>query len=182
MTKWETLPREDGKIKLKRKVFTLVDAFNVLIEAEDPLIKYLSEEDMFSLTNRSEFDVVQPYVPLKIFITEQHKRDGDYVYFLFANHGPIYFCEEEVLERYALNDASFFWNFSLPGFDEQPKECIYPHYFVFSDDEDAIDGWSALFNYDEIFETYGLNGAEGGYAGFVGMILEESKQKKNKSQ
>lgn len=178
MIKWDDLPRSDGKVKLKKKKLSLVDAFNVLIEAEDPLVKYLAEAEMFTLTHQSEFDVVQPYIPLKMYATHKDKENGNYVYFLFANHGPIYFCEEEVLENYKLNDISFFWNFSLPCFDEQPKECVYPHYFELSDDEDAIEDWSSFFNYDDIFETYGLNGAEGGYAGFVGMILEEKNKLK----
>jgi len=172
MTKWPELPQEEGKIKLKPRPYTLLDAFNILIDAKDPLIKYLSEEEMFSLTKKSEFDSVQPYVPVKIFKTEQDKKDNKYHYFVFANHGPIYFCDGEVLERYKLEDINYFWNFVLSQFKTQPKEFIYYHYFTFSEDDDAITDWVASLNFEDIFATFGLNGADGGYAGFVGLFIQ----------
>jgi hypothetical protein len=174
MTKWGHLPQNNGKIKLKRKNFTLLDAFDVLIKAKDPLVKYISEDEIHSLTEQSEFDVIQPYIPLKIYRTEEDKKNDIYNYFLFANHGPIYYCEGEVLERYKLNEINYFWNLQLPTFENQPKEFIYHHYFEFSNDPDALDDWSASFNYEDIFSTFGLNGADGGFAGFVGLIIHNS--------
>ena len=143
------------KIKLKKRDYSLLDVLELLIEYDDRLIRRMDEPTLSKMTVQSEFDKVPPSVIVKVFRTHADKKDNKFLHMVFSNHGLIPFCDKDVLQDFKLEDPMHFWNFS----HTDVKDRIFSEDVVFSDDEDALDGWQASLNFETIFETYLMDGS-----------------------
>lgn len=165
-TMTNTLPTENGLIKLKHRHFTLADVVDDLIEMKDRLIRKISKEKLENLTKQSEFDLVPPFVIMPVYKTFKDKENNNLIHMVFANHGQVPYCAYEVLESYKLDQPKFFWGYKIS--ENQPHHYRFSETYCFSDDENAFENWQASLNYDEIFEHFALDGGEdlAGFAGF----------------
>jgi hypothetical protein len=169
---FETLPKQDGKVKLKSRGYSLVDVMHTLRDLDTNYVKYVRQSQLEAMTVKGEFDKVSPFILVPVYITEDDKKKGEFIHMAFANHGLIPYCEYEVLDSYKLDDTKFFWNYKIAP--DQPKSFKYGETFVFSNDEDALDSWEASMNFDEIFDHFVLEGGND-YACFAGFyfVLDE---------
>lgn len=167
-----TLPKQEGKVKLKSRGYSLVDLLDTLKEMDTNYVKWVRQSQLDTMTIKGEFDKVSPFILVPIYITEDDKKNGNLIHMAFANHGLIPYCEYEVLESHKLDDTKFFWDYKIHP--DQPKQFKYAESFIFSDDDDALDNWKASMNYDEIFDHFVLEGGND-YACFAGFyfVLDE---------
>lgn len=169
---FDTLPRENGKVKLKSRDYSLVDVLDTLRDLDTNYVKWVRQSQLDQMTIKGEFDKVSPFILVPIYITNEDKKNGNFIHMAFANHGLIPYCEYEVLESHKLDDPKFFWDYKLDP--NQPKELKFAESFTFSHDEDAVENWEASMNFDEIFEHFVLEGGND-YACFAGFyfVLDE---------
>ena len=161
-------PNLNGKVKLKNRHYTLSDVVDDLIHMKDRLIRYISLHRLSSLTKQSEFDLVPPFVIIKVYKTFEDQKNDSPIYLVFANHGQVPYCNGEVLESYKLDEPRYFWDFKIDQEKQLPSHFRFAETYVFSDDADALTTWIGSLNYDEIFDHFCLDGGEdlAGFAGF----------------
>ncbi len=155
-------------IKLKPRHYSMATLYDILNEMDTNYIRYLTQEQLDTLTVKGPFDKENPFVVVKIYKTHADKQAQNAMHMVFANHGQVIYCDEEVLDDYKLNHPKFFWGFQHPTLSPENKQFNYAENFIFSDDKDALEDWEAHLNYEEIFDHFGLGGGSdlAGFAGF----------------
>lgn len=141
-------------IKLKKRDYSLVDVLETLIHFEDRLIKYVTLEQLYKMTEKGDFDKVPPSVLVKIYRTDEDKKKDNHFYAVFSNHGLIPMVEGDVLAHHKLDEPHLFWDYRVEGVDDQ----VYSEDVVFSDHHDACEDWQAALHFENIFETFYLDG------------------------
>ena len=164
----KTLPKTNGKIKLKDRKITLVDVLYTLEDLQTNYVKYVRKDQLDAMTQKSSFDTVSTFILVPEYLTYKDKEEGKIIHMAFANHGLIPYCEYEVLESYKLDSPDFFWDYKISP--NQPKAFTYAYNYVFSSDNDACETWEARMNFDEIFDHFVLEGGED-YACFAGFYF-----------
>lgn len=160
-------------IRLKLRHYSLADVVESLIELKSCYVVYATYEKLKKMCQPSDFDKEDPYIKVAVFLREKDKMTSTKLYMLFANHGQVYYSDGEVLEYYMLSEIDLFYNFQVNNSQVEllPK---YARHYIFSEDEQAIQDWTASFHYENIFSRFWLDGAED-LAGFAGFYFLEDE-------
>ena len=158
ITTWEALPRnEKGLVKLADKGHSLLSLLRLFQEHDTRYVRYVTQAQMDELTKPGFFQHLSPYILMPLFEDSASKKP---VTMVFSNHGQVHFCKGECLSDYRFLRPEFYWNFSLKTLENLPKESRFAQSYCLSSDEDAYQEWEASFYFEEIFDYYGLNGAD----------------------
>ena len=152
-------------IKLSHSSFTLADVFEDLKKRE-AFVFPLTEIQLERMQAPIEFTSgapLSPYIMVWVYPTFKDLDDNRGIYMAFSNHGPVYFCDGDVLEHYILDEPHFFFDFRI----EDEEALIHPDEVIFFRDEESKP-WQATFDYEQIFDAFALNGRDGMamFAGF----------------
>ncbi len=158
------------KIDLKARDYSLADVVDMMIDIDSNYIRNTTQEKIDQMPDQSEFDVVAPFIIVKVYKTHEDKKKHNYLNMVFGNYGLIPYCNGDVLEDYKLDEPRFFWNFRLTHLQSQAKHYQYPDTYNFSSDKHAIETWTASLNFDEIFEEFAWD-CSGDWASFAGFFF-----------
>jgi len=155
---WESLPRNNkGLVKLSDKGHSLLTLLRLLQEHDTKYVRYVTQEQMKDLTTPGFFQQLAPYILMPLY---EDPKDKKPVTMVFSNHGQVHFCKNEYLSEYRFKRAEFYWNFTLKTIQNPPKASRFAQSYCLSSDADAYQDWEASFYFEEIFDFYGLNGAD----------------------
>lgn len=157
-------------IKLKPRNYTLATVFEILQELDTNYVRHITKAQLEELTIKGPFDKEQPFIVIKVYKTEEEKKQNKEMYMVFANHGQVIYCRDEILDHYKLDKVNFYWGFQHPSFDSKNKQFEYSENFIFSEEEESLENWEARLHFEEIFSHFGLGGGED-LAGFAGFFL-----------
>ncbi|MEK9658245.1 MAG: hypothetical protein VW378_07755 [bacterium] len=157
--KWNDLPRnEQGLVKLSDKGDSLLTLLRMLEAHGSHFVRTVTATQLENMTEVGPFQTLPSYLLMPLY--ESRQADKKRVTLVFSNHGQIHFCKDEYLSDYRFEHADFYWNFSLSGLVDPPKESVYADSYCLSADSDAIQQWQATFYLERIFDYYGFNGAD----------------------
>lgn len=139
---------------------TLADVYQDLCN-RNILVHHLKKSQLNTLLKPTSHTSGEPspaFIAIPVFLKKEDPRQ---IMMLFANHGPIWFSKGDFLSDYILDDPKFYFDITV-NHDILEKDTL-----TFS--KESTQNWSATFDYETIFDAFGLNGKEGLalFSGFV---------------
>lgn len=148
-------------ISLKTPTYSLADAFFYLESIENSLVRYISKQDFDNLFKVQPLNNEPSYQSVEVFLDIKKKKKINLVH---SNLGYLYFNKGDCLDSFKLNKKKFYFDFKLTN-----SNVVYQRDEIrFINSGSA--NWKAIFDYEEIFDHFGLAGNDD-FAPFVGFYV-----------
>ena len=151
-------------IKLKPATYSLADAFEFIENNKYSLARTITNKQLNELTEINP--VFNEPTPQGIKVRLRHQSAQSRV-LLYTNLGYPYFSIGDVLEDFKLHKKEFFFDYLI---DNNQNITYQSHEIEFN--KNAVKSWKAQFNFETIFQYYGLDG-DNEFAPFVGIFKIE---------
>ena len=149
-------------IKIASSAYTLADAFEYIEQQRFPLARTITQAKLDELIKISPQFKEPTHQAVKI---KYRENDSKFRLLVYSNLGYPFFNNGDILEKYNLDQETYFFDYKLNSnkFIEQ-----YASYEIRFSAESNIK-WTAQFDYEVIFEHFGLDG-HGDFAPFMGVF------------
>lgn len=148
-------------IELKKPSYSLADAYRYLIKINSDLIREVTQQELSQILGVHPLNNEPAYLSVEVYLT--NKKDTK-ILLLHSNLGYLYFNKGDVLDNFKLDKRKFYFNFKVSG----DSTTYHRDNIKFSNT--GILNWEAIFDYEEIFDHFGLSGNDD-FAPFVGFYL-----------
>ena len=148
-------------LALSTPSYSLSDAFIYLQKINASLVRYVTETDFLNLFKVQPQHTEPSYIYVDVYLDELKEKK---IYLVHSNLGYLYFNSRDCLLNYKLDKKKFYFDFKLSSQDK-----IY-HRDDISFASTGHENWSATFDYEEIFNHFGLSGDDD-FAPFVGIYI-----------
>ena len=148
-------------INLKPPIYSLADAFEFVEKNKYPLARTISKSQLNELTKINPAFNEPTHQGIQVRLRHQSNQSRVLLYTIL---GYPYFSIGDVLEDFKLPKKEFFFDYLI---DNNSKNIYQSHEIDFN--ENGTKDWKAQFNFETIFEYYGLDG-ENEFAPFVGIF------------
>ena len=141
--------------------YTLRDAYNFLVKIKSNLIREIKQFEFDKILIEHPLTKEPPYQSVKVYL-DQNKLIP--IHLLHSNLGYIYFNNGDILDTFKLDKKEFYFDFQINN---------YPTKYHRDDIQFTSSGeqnWNAIFDYEEIFDHFGLSGKDD-FAPFVGFYI-----------
>ena len=148
-------------LALSTPSYSLSDAFIYLQKINASLVRYVTETDFLNLFKVQPQHTEPSYIYVDVYLDELKEKK---IYLVHSNLGYLYFNSRDCLLNYKLDKKKFYFDFKLSSQDK-----IY-HRDDISFASTGHENWCATFDYEEIFNHFGLSGDDD-FAPFVGIYI-----------
>jgi len=145
-------------LELKTPSYSLADAYKYLSEINSDLIRNVTRQELNQILGIHPLNHEPAYLAVEVFLNL--KKDIK-IQLLHSNLGYLYFNKGDVLESFKLDKKKFYFDFQL----SKSSPIYHREDIVFS--RSGVENWTAIFDYEEIFDHFGLAGNDD-FAPFVG--------------
>jgi hypothetical protein len=145
-------------IELKTPYYSLVDVYRHLLKINSHLVRGVTQLELKQILGFHPLNNEPAYLAVEVFLTI--KKDIK-IQLLHSNLGYLYFNKGDVLENFKLDKKKFYFDFQVSN----NTQISHRDEIKFS--STGHTNWKATFDYEEIFDHFGLAGNDD-FAPFVG--------------